>query len=67
MMIYQEKDRAAACAAHAEEEMKLILESIVSEDRWVRNFIERLAGVTPDVKHWEVHACWPVPAPSPLI
>jgi hypothetical protein len=51
MMIYQEKIAPPFAPLTHEEEMKLILESILSEDRWVRNFIDRLAGVTPDVKH----------------
>lgn len=50
MMIYQEKIAPPLAPLTHEDEMKSILESIVSEDRWVRNFIARLAGVTPDVK-----------------
>jgi hypothetical protein len=31
--------------------MKLITDSIASEDRWIKDFIERLAGVIRDIKH----------------
>jgi hypothetical protein len=51
MMVYQEKIAPPLAPLTHEEEMKLRTESIASEDRWVRNFIDRLAGVTPDVKH----------------
>jgi hypothetical protein len=34
-----------------DEQLRLRLEAIAAEDRWVRNFIDRLAGVDPDTKH----------------
>jgi hypothetical protein len=34
-----------------DELMKAISEAIASEDLWVKNFIDRLAGVVRDVKH----------------
>jgi hypothetical protein len=52
MMIYQEKiARPPAPLTADEEQMKLIAEAIADEDRWVKNFIDRLAGVVRDLKH----------------
>jgi hypothetical protein len=34
-----------------DEQMKIIGNSIADEDRWVKNFIDRLAGVVQDLKH----------------
>ena len=51
MMIYQEKIAPLLAPLSEEEQMKLITDSIASEDRWVKNFIERLAGVIRDIKH----------------
>jgi hypothetical protein len=34
-----------------EEQVKLIAELIVSDDRWVKNLIDGLAGILRDVKH----------------
>jgi hypothetical protein len=34
-----------------EQPLKLITEAIESEDRWVKDFIDRLAGVVRDMKH----------------
>jgi hypothetical protein len=50
MMVYQEKI-APPVAPMTEEQMKLIRESMADEDRWVKNFIDRLSGVFRDVKH----------------
>ena len=52
MMIYQEKIAPPLAPLSEEEQMKLITDSIASEDRWVEDFIARLAGVIRDVKHW---------------
>jgi hypothetical protein len=51
MMVYQEKIAPPLIPLTDEEEMKLKRESIASEDRWVRNFIDRLAGIVPNAKH----------------
>lgn len=34
-----------------EEQMKLIAESLASDDRWIRNLIDGLAGILRAVKH----------------
>jgi hypothetical protein len=34
-----------------DEQLKLRLEAIAREDLWVKNFIDRLAGVVRDMKH----------------
>jgi hypothetical protein len=34
-----------------DERLKAISEAIASEDLWVKNFIDRLAGLVRDVKH----------------
>jgi hypothetical protein len=44
MMIYQEKIAADA-------QVKLRLEAIELEDRWVADFIDRLTGVVRKSKH----------------
>ena len=52
MMIYQEKIAPPPAPLTADEEqMKLIAEAIADEDRWVKNFIDRLVGVVRDLKH----------------
>jgi hypothetical protein len=51
MMIYQEKIAPPLVPLTDEEQIKLIRESIADEDRWVKNFIDRLAGVIREVKH----------------
>jgi hypothetical protein len=51
MMVYQEKIAPPIVPLTDAEEMKLIRESVADEDRWVKNFIDRLAGVIRDVKH----------------
>jgi hypothetical protein len=33
-----------------EEQLKVILDAIESENRWVKDFIDRLAGVARDLK-----------------
>jgi hypothetical protein len=51
MMVYQEKIAPPLVPPTDEEQVKLRIESMASEDRWVKNFIDRLAGVVRDVKH----------------
>jgi hypothetical protein len=51
MMICQEKITPPLAPLSEEEQMKLITDSIASEDRWVEDFIARLAGVIRDIKH----------------
>jgi hypothetical protein len=51
MRIYQEKIASPVVPLTDDEQLKLITQSIADEDRWVRNFIDRLAGVIRDVKH----------------
>jgi hypothetical protein len=51
MMVYQEKIAPPLVPLTDDERMKRNLESIASEDRWVRKFIHRLAGIDRDVKH----------------
>jgi hypothetical protein len=51
MMVYQEKISPPLVPSADDEQMKRKLESIASEDRWVRKFIDRLAGIDRDVKH----------------
>ena len=49
MMIYQEKI-APPLAPLNDDERKLRAELTASEDRWVNDFIARLAGVIRDIK-----------------
>jgi hypothetical protein len=51
MMIYQEKIAPPLAPLTDEEQMKLLMQAIADENRWVKNFIDRLAGVVRDVKH----------------
>jgi hypothetical protein len=51
MMVYQEKIEPLLEPATEKEQLKLIAESLASEDRWVKNLIDGLAGVLRDVKH----------------
>jgi hypothetical protein len=51
MMIYQEKIAPPLVPLTEDEQWKLRLAAIESEDLWVRNFIERLAGVVRSMKH----------------
>jgi hypothetical protein len=48
MMVYQETI-APPLPLTDEEQTKL--KAIAAEDRWVKNFIDRLAGVVLDLKH----------------
>jgi hypothetical protein len=51
MMFYQEKIAPRVAPLTDDEQIKLITESIADEDRWVKNFIDRLAGVVRDLKN----------------
>ena len=50
MIIYQEKIAPPPAPLSDDEQWKLKLAAIASEDLWVRNFIERLAGVVRNMK-----------------
>ena len=51
MMIYQERIAPPlAIPLTDDEQMKVIAEAVASEDRWVKNFIDRLAGVVREMK-----------------
>jgi hypothetical protein len=51
MMIYQEKIAPPLAPLTEDEQSKLKRAAIASEHQWVRNFIERLAGVVRSLKH----------------
>jgi hypothetical protein len=51
MMIYQEKISPPVALPADEQQTKLIAESLVNDDRWVKNLIDGLAGILRDVKH----------------
>ena len=51
MMTYQEKIAPPLAPLNDNEQRKLRMEAAASEDRWVENFINRLAGVIRDLKH----------------
>ena len=50
MIIYQEKIAPPLAPLNDDEQKKLRIEAMASEDRWVENFIGRLAGVIRDIK-----------------
>jgi hypothetical protein len=51
MMIYNEQIAPPLAPLTDDEQTKLRIEAIESEDRWVTDFIDRLAGVVQDLKH----------------
>jgi len=51
MMVYQEKIAPPLAPLSDDEQWKLKMTAIASEDLWVKNFIERLAGAVRDLKH----------------
>ena len=51
MVIYRETIDPPLVPLTNDEVTKLRLEAIEVEDRWVKSFIERLAGVVRDIKH----------------
>jgi hypothetical protein len=50
MIIYQEKIAPPLAPPNDDEQKKVRMEAIASEDRWVENFVDRLAGVIRDIK-----------------
>jgi hypothetical protein len=50
MMVYQETIAPPLPLPLTDEEQTK-LKAIAAEDRWVKNFIDRLAGVVLDLKH----------------
>jgi hypothetical protein len=50
MTVYYEKIAPPLAPLTGEEQARLRLEAIKSEDRWVENFIDRLAGVVRGLK-----------------
>jgi hypothetical protein len=52
MMIYQEKIAPPLpIRLTDDEQIKVIAEAVAEEDRWVKDFIDRLAGLVRDLKH----------------
>jgi hypothetical protein len=51
MMVYQEKIAPPLAPLNDDELWELKLAAIESEDLWVKNFIDRLAGVVRELKH----------------
>jgi hypothetical protein len=51
MIIYHEKIAPPLAPLNDDEQEKVRMKAIASEDRWVENFIDRLAGVIRDIKH----------------
>jgi hypothetical protein len=50
MMVYQERIAPPLTPLTDDEQMKIIRKSVADEDRWVKTFIDRLAGVVRDLK-----------------
>ena len=51
MMTCQQKTAPPLVPLNDDEQWKLRMEAAASEDRWVEDFINRLAGVVRDMKH----------------
>jgi hypothetical protein len=51
MIVYQEKIAPPPALPPDEEQIELIAESLASDDRWVKNLIDGLAGILRDAKH----------------
>jgi hypothetical protein len=52
MMIYQEKIAPPLpIRLTDDEQIKVIAEAVAEEDRWVKDFIDRLAGLVRDLRH----------------
>jgi hypothetical protein len=51
MIIYHENIAPPLAPLNRDEQKKLQMERAASEDRWVEEFINRLAGVIRDIKH----------------
>jgi hypothetical protein len=50
MMVYQETIAPPLAPLSEEEQIKLRTDAIASDDRWVENFIARLAGVIAELE-----------------
>jgi hypothetical protein len=51
MMNFQEKIAPPLAPLTDDEQLQALVESLESEDLWVKDFIERLAGVVRRLKH----------------
>lgn len=51
MIIYQEKIAPPLAPPNGEEQVALLVEALVCEDRWVDSFIARLNNTIRDMKH----------------
>jgi hypothetical protein len=51
MMVYQEKIAPPLLPLTAGEQSQLKIDALASDDRWVKNIIDGLAGVLRNVKH----------------
>ena len=51
MIIYREKIAPPLAPLNDDEQRQSQIEAAASEDRWVEDFIKRLAGVVRDIKH----------------
>jgi hypothetical protein len=51
MMIYQEKIAPPLVLLSDEEQIVLLAEALISEDRWVHRFITRLTDTIREMKH----------------
>jgi hypothetical protein len=51
MIIYQEKIAPPLAPPNDEEQVALLVEALVCEDRWVDSFIARLNKTIRDMKH----------------
>jgi hypothetical protein len=51
MMIYQEKIAPPLPIPLTDDEKMKLTEAAASEDRWVKDFVDRLAGVVRDLKN----------------
>jgi hypothetical protein len=56
MMVYLEKIAPPLVPLTDEEQandeqMKILVNSLANEDRWVKSFVDRLAGAVRDLKH----------------
>ena len=51
MMNFQEKIAPPLAPLTDDEQLQALVESLESEDLWVKDFIERLAGAVRELKH----------------
>jgi hypothetical protein len=50
MMVYQENIAPPPAPQNDDKQKKVRMEALASEDRWVEDFINRLAGVIRNIK-----------------